>query len=230
MKTQRPTTSPEPKGEPPTTGEMILDAAVELFAQRGYHATSMREIAAAIPLQAAGIYHWYESKGAILLHLERAFLDELTDAVVRAIDRQQSPAPRLAAAVREHVLFHGLYPREAFVTDSELRALSGDDRREIQAKRDAYQAMFIEMVEDGVQAGVFTTSDVQVASYAILLECTGVAIWFDPAGTRTLDEIARIHIELVLGSLFVPPSVIAQAILDASSPEVWAPRITLRYF
>ena len=198
----------------PTTRDLILEAAVDLFSQRGYHATSMREIAAAIPMRAAGIYYWFDSKGAILLHLEQDFLGRLNDAVVEAISRQKSPASRLAAAVREHVLFHGLYPKAAFVTDSELRSLEGEWRAEIQTARDAYQAMFIKMIDDGVRAGVFRTTDVRIASYAILLECTGVAIWFMPNGSRTLDEVARIHIELVLGSLSTPRATVTRAIRD----------------
>lgn len=210
-----PKTSVEEQIEP-TTRELILQASVELFAQRGFHATSVREIAAAIPMRAAGIYYWFDSKGAILLHLERDFLDRLNEAVEQATSRYKHPATRLAAAVREHVLFHGLFPREAFVTDSELRALEGSDRDEIQAKRDAYQSMFIKMIDDGVRAGVFRTTDVRIASYAILLECTGVAIWFMPNGSRTLDEVARIHIELVLGSLSTPRSIIARAVRECS--------------
>ena len=198
----------------PTTRDLILEASVELFAQRGFHATSVREIAAAIPMHAAGIYYWFDSKGAILLHLERDFLDRLDEAVGEAISRYKHPATRLAAAVREHVLFHGLYPRAAFVTDSELRALEGSDHDEIQAKRDSYQAMFIKMIDDGVRAGVFRTTDVRIASYAILLECTGVAIWFMPNGTRTLDEVARIHIELALGSLATPRATIDRAVRE----------------
>lgn len=205
--------SPEKNGEP-TTREAILEAALDLFAQRGYHATSMREIAAEVPIRAAGIYYWFASKEAILLELERFFLDDLNAAVIEAVSHHKNPATRLAAAVREHVRFHGLFPRAAFVTDSELRALSGDDRIEIQAKRDAYQTMFIGFIEDGVHAGVFKASDVKIVSYAILLECTGVAIWFAPNGTRTLDQVAEIHIELVLGSLMTPRATIAKSIRD----------------
>ncbi|MBW4078869.1 MAG: TetR/AcrR family transcriptional regulator [Acidobacteria bacterium] len=204
---------PEKNGEP-TTREAILEAALDLFAQRGYHATSMREIAAEVPIRAAGIYYWFASKEAILLELERFFLDDLNTAVIEAVSHHKNPATRLAAAVREHVRFHGLFPRAAFVTDSELRALSGADRIEIQAKRDAYQAMFIGFIEDGVRAGVFKASDVKIVSYAILLECTGVAIWFAPNGTRTLEEVAEIHIELVLGSLMTPRATIAKSIRD----------------
>jgi AcrR family transcriptional regulator len=208
------TKAPPEKNAEPTTREAILEAALDLFAQRGYHATSMREIAAEVPIRAAGIYYWFASKEAILLELERFFLDDLNVAVIEAVSHHKNPATRLAAAVRVHVRFHGLFPRAAFVTDSELRALSGEDRIEIQAKRDAYQAMFIGFIEDGVRAGVFKASDVKIVSYAILLECTGVAIWFAPNGTRTLDEVAEIHIELVLGSLMTPRATIAKAIRD----------------
>ncbi len=194
------------------TGDAILEAAVELFAQRGYHATSMRDIAAAVSVRAAGIYHWYESKEAILVKLQESFLVDLTAVVVEAVGRHRRPESRLAAAVREHVVFHGLHSRAAFVTDSEIRALSPANRRAVVAKRDAYQDLFIELIEDGVRAKAFAVSDVRIASYAILLQCTGVAVWFDPAGSRTLDEVAEIHIELVLGSLGASRRAVAAAI------------------
>jgi AcrR family transcriptional regulator len=197
---------------PANTGDAILEASVELFARRGYHATSMREIATAVAVRAAGIYHWYESKEAILVKLQDSFLDDLTAVVVAAIERYQRPEARLAAAVREHVVFHGLHSRAAFVTDSELRALSTRNREAIVAKRDAYQDLFIALIEDGVRAGAFTVSEVRIASYAILLECTGVALWFDAAGSRTLDEVAEIHIELVLGSVGAGRRAIAAAV------------------
>ncbi|MDQ6822173.1 MAG: TetR/AcrR family transcriptional regulator [Actinomycetota bacterium] len=194
------------------TGDAILEAAVELFAQRGYHATSMRDIAAAVEVRAAGIYHWYESKEAILLKLQDAFIIDLRAEVQAGIERQQRPEARMAAAVREHVVFHGLHTREAFVTDSEIRALSPRNRDRLVARRDEYQELFIGLIEDGVRAGVFTVSEVRIAAYAILLECTGVALWFDPEGPLSLDQLAEIHIELVLGSLGANRRTIAAAI------------------
>ena len=85
----------------------------------------MRAIAAAARVQPAAIYHWYPSKEAILVRLQDDFMERLTEQVVRpAMERHERPALRLAAAVREHVVFHGLHRREAFVTDSEIRALT----------------------------------------------------------------------------------------------------------
>ncbi len=176
---------------------------MELFAERGYHATSMREIADAVPVRPAGIYHWFQNKEAILIEMQERFLTDLSDAVVAAVARHDRPENRLAAAVREHVVFHGLHTKAAFVTDSEIRALSKRPRGKVIGMRDAYQDLFIDLIEDGVHAGAFHAPDVRISSYAILLQCTGVALWFDPKGSRTLEEVASIHIELVLSSLGV---------------------------
>ena len=200
----------------PETREAIHHAAVRLFAQRGYHATSMRAIAAAARVQPAAIYHWYPSKEAILVRLQDDFMDQLTERVVEAIARHDRPALRLAAAVREHVVFHGIHRKAAFVTDSEIRALTEGPRRALIAQRDGYQSIFSDLIRDGIRDGSLRSSDAMVATYAILLQCTGVALWFDPSGPLKLEEVAELHVELVLGSLRASPELIGEAIESVS--------------
>src|SRR5436190_10640649 len=142
-----------PRRRGPETREQIDRSAIELFARLGYHATSMRAIASAAGVQPAAIYHWYPSKEAILVRLQDDFMERLTEQVVDGIDRHERPALRLAAAVREHVVFHGIHRLAAFVTDSEIRALTEVPRHALIAKRDAYQAMFSEMIRDGIRDG-----------------------------------------------------------------------------
>jgi AcrR family transcriptional regulator len=189
---------------------------VRLFSTLGYHATTMREIAAAAGVQPAAIYHWYENKEAILIELQDDFMERLTANVVAAVERQQRPALRLAAAVREHVVFHGVHRRWAFVTDSEIRALSDDARDALVGRRDVYQARFSELIRDGIRDGSLRISEASVATYAIILQCTGVALWFDPDGPLPLEEVAELHVELVLGSLQASPALVAEAIESVS--------------
>ena len=196
----------------PETRDAIHAAAVDLFARLGYHATSMRAIAAAAGIQPAAIYHWYPSKEAILVDLQDEFMERLTEKLEAAMARFEPPALKLAAAVREHVVFHGLHRREAFVTDSEIRALTDGPRRALIAQRDAYQQIFVALIEEGVGDGSLRASDPRVAAYAILLQCTGVALWFDPDGPLELDRVADLHVELVLGSLGASPDLIETAI------------------
>jgi len=196
----------------PETREAIHAAAIDLFARLGYHATSMRALAAAAEVQPAAIYHWYPNKEAILVQLQDDFMEQLTVRVRAAMELQDRPAMKLAAAVREHVLYHGLHTDEAFVTDSEIRALTDEPRRALIAKRDDYQAIFAGTIRDGIRDGSLRSSDVHVATYAILLQCTGVALWFDPDGPLGLEAVAELHIELVLGSLQASSELIGEAI------------------
>ena len=196
----------------PETRDAIHAAALELFAKRGYHATSMRAIADAAQVQPAAIYHWYPRKEAILVQLQDDFMDELTDRLLEAMARHERPALRLAAAVREHVAFHGVHSRAAFVTDSEIRALRPAPRRALIAQRDLYQERFGELIRAGIADGSLAATHPDVATYAILLQCTGAALWFDPAGPLTVEEVADAYVELVLGSLQAAPDLIAEAV------------------
>jgi AcrR family transcriptional regulator len=196
----------------PATREAIHEAALGLFARLGYHATSMRAIAAAARVQPAAIYHWYSNKEAILIQLQDDFMERLTVKVLAAMARHERPALKLAAAVRQHVVFHGLHSKAAFVTDSEIRALTEGPRRALIAKRDDYQAIFSEQIRDGIRDGSLRASDALVATYAILLQCTGVALWFDARGPLSVEEVAELHVELVLASLQASPKLITEAI------------------
>jgi AcrR family transcriptional regulator len=200
----------------PETREAIHQAAIELFARLGYHATSMRAIASAAGIRPAAIYHWYDGKEAILIELQDDFMARLTERVLAATERYERPALRLAAAVREHVVFHGLHTRAAFVTDSEIRALTDEPRVALIAKRDDYQAMFGAMIRDGIRDGSLRVTDAAIATYAILLQCTGVALWFDADGPLNLDQVAELHVELVLGSVGASRELVAEAIAEVS--------------
>ncbi|MFQ3561840.1 TetR/AcrR family transcriptional regulator [Streptomyces gramineus] len=195
-----------------TTRHAIDRAATGLFFRLGYHATSMRAIGNDAHVQSAAIYHWYPNKEALLVHLQDEFMRRLTDVVESAVAAQVHPVHRLAAAVREHVVFHGLHQQEAFVTDSEIRALTPGPRRALMARRDAYQQNFLAMIEAGVLQGHFASGNPRVATYAILLQCTGVSAWFKASGVMTIDEVADHHVDLVLGSLHTDPGLIASAL------------------
>ena len=144
----------------------------------------MRAIASEARVQPAAIYHHYASKEDILVGLQDDFMERLTERVVAA--RRAARARRPCAsppAVREHVVFHGLHTQRG-VRDRQRdpRARPTSRGAALIAKRDDYQRMFSGMIRDGIRDGSLRTSDVHVATYAILLQCTGVALWFDPSG------------------------------------------------
>jgi AcrR family transcriptional regulator len=172
----------------------------------------MRAIAAAAGVQPASLYHWYPSKESILVGMQDGFMDGLEAELDLATADRPSPAHVLGAAVRTHVDFHGRHQRAAFVTDTEIRALEPAAQVRLIARRDGYEKRFEEPIRAGVAAGQLVCSAPKVATYAILLQCTGVALWFAPDGPMPLAAVADLHVELVLGSVGASRELIADVV------------------
>ncbi|HEU4973859.1 MAG TPA: TetR/AcrR family transcriptional regulator [Baekduia sp.] len=190
-------------GDHPTL-HRVEEAALSSFAAHGYHAASMRKIAALAEVHPASLYHWFPSKQDLLVTLMSRFMDGLIVEVDQAIAKESDPVRGLAGAIRAHVIYHGTNSRSAFVADTEVRALEGEARQAVMAQRDAYQDRFIALIRAGVDQGTLHCRDVRVAAFAILLQCTGVAAWYRPDGALSLDEVADIHVELVFSGLGAP--------------------------
>lgn len=172
-----------------------------MFWEKGYFGTSMRDLAAAVGVQISSLYYYNGAKQDLLIQImERTMLD-LTRAVRDAVEAAEGAREQLAAAVRAHVLFHGDRPREAFVTDSELRALEPENRERILALRDAHQAIFERLIAEGVAGRFFDVTDVKLATYAITTMCTAVGTWYRPDGRLLIGDVAVQYVEMALRAL-----------------------------
>ncbi len=104
----------------------------------------------------------------------------------------------MRAAVRFHVLFHIERQNEAFISHTEMRALTDANRRRIIAKRDAYEKMFCELLNDGVYSGVFQIADTRLTNIAVLTMCSCVSDWFVEGGRLAPDTVAGQYASMVL--------------------------------
>jgi TetR/AcrR family transcriptional regulator, cholesterol catabolism regulator len=189
-----------------TRRQAIEDAASDLFRERGYAATSIRDIARALSVQGASLYAHVTSKEDVLW----AIVDRAAGRFERAADRAEAeaqarrpgdPGEAIAALVRAHVGVLTADVDEAGVFVTEWRALGVDRRAEILARRDAYQARFRRHIEDGVAVGAFVMTDPAIAASTLLSALNGVAAWYDPAGRLPADRIADHLVDLVLRML-----------------------------
>jgi TetR/AcrR family transcriptional regulator, cholesterol catabolism regulator len=176
----------------------IYDAAVELFRQRGYFGTSMRELAARVGTQMSTLYHHYSHKQDLLMAIMERTMHDLTGDVTTAVGGRTDDCERLAAAVHAHVTFHASRASEAFVTDAELRALEPENYERIVRLRDAHQSIFERLVDDGVASGTFKVADPKLTTYAVMTMCTAVGVWYRPGGRLSQDEIAQRYSEIAL--------------------------------
>lgn len=177
--------------------EGVMAAAVQLFAEYGYHAASMREIARMAGIQAASIYYHYASKQAILVEIMETYMNQLNAALERILREEQQPRQRFFAAIANHIRQHTTHKFEFFIIDTEIRSLEGEKRGAILALRDRYEDLMQELLQDGMERGIFRPADVKITSYAIIAMCTEVANWFRPDGRLSVQQVIKMYSEMI---------------------------------
>ncbi|GHD47893.1 MULTISPECIES: TetR/AcrR family transcriptional regulator [Streptomyces] len=182
----------------PDAARRLLVAAVEAFAERGYHATTTRDIAGRAGMSPAALYIHYKTKEELLHRISRIGHDKALDIVRGAAQGGGSAAERLTDAVRSFVRWHAGQHTTARVVQYELEALGPEARAEIVALRRQTDAAVRGIIADGVAAGDFDVPDVPGTTLAVLSLCIDVARWFNVDGPRTPDEVGALYADLVL--------------------------------
>jgi AcrR family transcriptional regulator len=181
----------------------IDEVASELFHANGYAATSVRDIARALDIQGASLYAHVASKEDVLWSIvdgaATAFESKADEAV--ADTATSDPVERLAALVEAHVDVVTADPQRASVFVTEWRHLSADRRAAIAQRRDAYEARFRAVIEDGTAVGAFRATDSALAATFILTALNGIATWYRPDGRLSADRIADHYVDLALRSI-----------------------------
>ncbi|MFZ3593537.1 TetR/AcrR family transcriptional regulator [Streptomyces sp. BH104] len=188
----------------PDAARRLLVAAVQAFAERGYHATTTRDIASRAGMSPAALYIHYKTKEELLLKISRIGHDKALAILRRAVEGEGTAAERLAEAVRTFVRWHAGHHMTARVVQYELDSLGEENRPEIVALRRQSDASVREIINDGVKAGEFDVPDVPGTTVAVLSLCIDVARWFNAEGKRTPDEVGALYADLVLRMVGAP--------------------------
>ncbi|MEX2393829.1 MAG: TetR/AcrR family transcriptional regulator [Actinomycetota bacterium] len=179
-----------PRADSNGTLRRIYEAALVLLAERGYHGTSVREIADACGIKASSIYAHLPSKERLLHDLallgHEEHRDVMRDAVLGA---GAEPAEQLKALVAAHVRFHATYPVLATVANNELHALSPASAAEIVEIREDDIRTIQEVIERGVRLGRFSCRDSFLATAVIGAMGIRLATWYPARGGYDVDEI-----------------------------------------
>jgi len=180
------------------TRTRLLTAALESFAQRGFHGTSTRDIAEAAGMSPAAVYAHYESKEELLYRLSLDGHLAVRDLVVRSASSASSPEQRLHEAARQFASWHARCHTQARVLQYEMAALSTAHAEEISTIRRETEACFRQLVQVGRDAGVFDVPDPDVSALAILSLGIDVARWYRPRGIWSPDDIGAHYADIAL--------------------------------
>lgn len=189
----------------PDAARRLVTAAVHAFAERGYHATTTRDIASRAGMSPAALYIHYKTKEELLFQISsvghRLALGILEDAV----NADGAPVERLAGAVRSFVRWHAEHHTTARVVQYELGALSEEHYAEIVGLRRDVDGAVRSILQDGVDAGDFDVPDLPGTTLAVLSLCIDVARWFSTDGRRSPDEVGLLYADLVLRMVGAAP-------------------------
>jgi len=178
----------------------VIDAAIQVFAERGFHGASMRGIAGVAHTSQSNLYNYFDSKDELLAFVLEVTARELAQQL-EAADRAagDEPSVRLEAAVSAYVDFVIAEPRRSVVGITEFRYLSGDARASVVKERDRTEAVFRGIVEDGIRSGDFQVIDAGFAVRAVVTVCNSMSNWYRPDGELSRDEIVARQVDLALG-------------------------------
>jgi len=162
--------------------EELLAAAVRLFRERGYHATSMQDLAEAVGVQRGSLYHYIEAKEDLLWEIMERAMETLREGV-EGVSRTRLPAStRVRDAISAHLTAAAQMRDELTILHVELKSLSPRRRQAMVTMRDGYERIFRTLVREGIAAGEFRDVDQKAAVFAILGACNWFTQWFDPGG------------------------------------------------
>ncbi|WP_409181730.1 TetR/AcrR family transcriptional regulator [Amycolatopsis sp. VS8301801F10] len=185
----------------PETARRLMLAGVESFAERGYHATTTRDIASAAGMSPAALYVHFPSKAALLFAISRNGHEQTLALVEDVLGRVTGPVERMRLLVEDFVAWHARRHTVARVVQYELNALPEKEYQVVAQLRRKIEQRVREVISEGVESGAFTVGDVGIAARAVLSLGVDVARWYSERTRQTPAELGKEYGELVLRML-----------------------------
>ena len=176
--------------------DALLGHAARVFADQGYHSTTMRDLAAASGMSLAGMYYYVKGKEELLYVIQERCFAGVLEGAKRAVAPSADPVERLHAFIHHHVAFFAAHMAEMKVLSHEATSLTGDSKRRVNAIKRRY----VDLLEGLLRAVAADEAPVDrnAAAYALFGMMNWMYNWYDPAGEidprRLADLISRIFL------------------------------------
>lgn len=178
--------------------QRLLEAAADAFADRGFHATTTRDIASKAGLSPAGVYVHFASKEDLLYALSKEGHESARDLLVAASGSGATPTEALAAIMSTFSRWHAEHFQVARIVQYEFQHLTPQHRESVLGLRKQIDGVVREVVEAGVASGEFAVEDIPATTLALMSMAVDVARWYSPQIRRTPETIGADYAELGL--------------------------------
>ena len=198
--------------------EFILRTASKIFAEKGYHSTTMRDISRATRVSLAGLYHYCESKEELLFLIQDNCFGRVLERLEERLQHVEDPATALRMFIENHVSFFAANMAEMKVLSHEGESLAGEKHEHVANKKKEYtQRVRQILAELQRQTNGKQKVDLTVATYALFGMLNWIYNWYDPNGNLKVRDLARHFTGLFLGGF-----------LGGSVPVPWTTEVKSR--
>ncbi|HEX4627634.1 MAG TPA: TetR/AcrR family transcriptional regulator [Gemmatimonadales bacterium] len=182
--------------------DQFLSRAAEVFADQGYHSTTMRDLAAATGMSLAGMYYYVRGKEELLYRIQERCFTRVLAGAARALaglapGGEAEPVERLQAFIRHHVAFFTAHMAEMKVLSHEATSLTVERQRKVNAIKRRYVDLLEALLRDvapdeqAVERGA--------AAYALFGMMNWIYNWYDPAGEIDPERLAGLIARIFVG-------------------------------
>ncbi len=181
--------------------EHIRNSAQKLFRKKGYAATSMRDLAKEVGVEAPSLYNHFNSKHALLKEICFDMANQFYNAFDAATENQNHFAEKLSAAIRAHihVIYNNIEASSVFF--DEWVFLEGNDLAKFKKLRNGYQQKFRELIEEGIEAKSFKKADVKMTTFTILSSLNATYELSKSGSKESIDDITNSITEILLNGI-----------------------------
>ena len=181
----------------------ILKTAAAVFAQKGYHPTSIRDIARATQMSISGLYYYFTSKEELLYLIQDYCFSTVIDDCNRLLADVDDPIHRLKLLIENHLNYFVNNMEEMKVLSHEADAIAGDYFARVNAKKREYVDMVMALLEEIAAEHKIHGVDVRVATFSLFGMMNWIYNWYDPKrdidGAGLSQNITRLFLSGFLG-------------------------------
>jgi len=181
-----------------TKKQIILKEAATLFREKGYSATTMRDIAAKVGVEAASLYNHIKGKEQILSKICFSLADNYTTQMALIVVNDDSPLEKIKELLLLHIQVNAMSSPLASVMNDEWRHLTEPDRSEFLVQRRTYESQFLAIIEDGIADGSIDVPDSKIALYTMLSSIRWLQHWYHANRDMDVESVQNTIIGLLM--------------------------------
>jgi AcrR family transcriptional regulator len=188
--------------------EFILRTAARIFAEKGYHPTTMRDISRETQVSLAGLYHYCRSKEELLFLIQDNCFGRVLERLQERLQETSEPVEKLRLVIENHLSFFAANMAEMKVLSHEADSLAGEMQAHVSGKKQQYTQLVRQILSEaqGTQDAAAQKVDLTVATYALFGMMNWIYNWYDPRGilsvTELVNNMTRLFLSGFLAGMF----------------------------